>query len=69
MLDTIKDVSLYIIIIWWAINTLLFFFVLIVLIKTVWKVNSIVEDVKYKYTIINEIIMMPLKVLSRFFKD
>lgn len=69
MLNTLKELCLNIIIIWGAVNTVLLFFVLIWTLKFSKRVNFIVEDFTMKYRIVNEIITMPLKFISRLFKE
>lgn len=69
MFEAIKQFCLNVIIIWWAINMIIIFFILIILFNSLKKVNTIIDDVKFKYNMINELVMMPIRIIAKFFKE
>lgn len=65
-MDIILNISMNIIIIWWALIVILWIIVLSILINILWKINYMISDIKQKYDLIIWTLIKPINTIIYF---
>lgn len=68
-MDTILEVARAILIIGWALCVLVFFFLLLTVLQLAMRISGLVWDIRYKYDMLQQYVLMPFKRLSKFLEE